>query len=177
MFRLWHCGKKAWTVLMWSWCRPHHTWQLTLPDVAVNPSRVWSSAHRRKCVDHHLSHVLNLCLHVLVFMLSKGPLVRVWRKQNCGARKPAQAPRKTRYARKQNVCARKQNASIGVRISLLDKDQFVSALALQVKGMRSSLSTPNLTIEGISRQLRARSTRNWGHMLDVNDDVGLVGQA
>ena len=28
-------------------------------------------------------------LESLVFMLSKGPLVRVWRKQNCGARKPA----------------------------------------------------------------------------------------
>ena len=51
-------------------------------------------------------------------MLSKGPLVRARRKQNCGARKPAQAPRKTRYARKQNVCARKQNTSNGVSISL-----------------------------------------------------------
>ena len=39
-------------------------------------------------------------------MLSKGPLVRVWSKQSCGARKPAQAPRRTRYARKQNVHAR-----------------------------------------------------------------------
>ena len=40
----------------------------------------------------------------------------------------------------------------------LKKDQFVSALALREKGMRSSLSTPNMTIEGISRQLRALST-------------------
>ena len=52
-------------------------------------------------------------------MLSKGPLVRVWRKKNCGARKPAKAPRKTIYERKQNLCACKQNVSDGVSMSLL----------------------------------------------------------
>ena len=50
-------------------------------------------------------------------MFRKGALVRVWRKQNSGERKPAEAQHKTRYPRKQNLCARKKNVSTGISIS------------------------------------------------------------